>query len=287
MTTTIAWSQVTVKGVVIAKSDGLELPGVTVVEKGTENATSTNIDGVFSISVSDPNATLVFSDIGFEEKEFRLKGRTEISITLKESCNIDFFDAYQINLFAISGLVHTPVGGQIEISSPYTPIGVLKGAYSYQTNLGENVFQTGQLEFSHPIYNCEFTMDFRWNFRDVSFNQDFQSKANSGEAQVNLGNINLVAGYSHLRMTRIAENINEASSGVLIGIGKELYFRPILASFSAKIAFYKNNIEYQAEFRGGYRRLQFFARYYKLDSFDEVSFGIGAQLSYFKRRKNQ
>ncbi|MEP7228783.1 MAG: carboxypeptidase-like regulatory domain-containing protein [Ginsengibacter sp.] len=286
-TTTTAWCQVTVIGTVITKGDNSFLPGVNVAEKGTKNGTTTNAVGTFSITVTDPNATLVFSFIGFQTHEFQLKGRTEIKVTLELACNKDFFDAYYISLYANSGLVHNPVGGQIEISSPYTSIGVIKGAYSYQTNLDENEFQTGQVELSHPISNCEFDMDFRWSYRNVSFNKNFQSIANSGEAQLNLRNINFIAGYSHLDITKIAENNTKVSSGLLIGLGKELYFRPFYGILTAKVAIYKSNVEYQAGFKSGYRWFQYFVRYYKLDSFDELSLGVGAQFSYYKRKKNR
>lgn len=285
LTTTAAWCQVTVIGTVIAKEDNSALPGVDIVEKGTENKTTTKADGAFSISVSDPNATLAFSFIGFQTQEFQLKGRTEIKVTLELDCIKDFFDAYQIILYANSGLVHNPVGGQIEISSPYTSIGVIKGSYSYQTNLNENEFQIGQVEVSHPISNCDFDMDFRWSYRNVSFNKNFQSIVNSGEAQLNLRNINLIAGYSHLDMTKIAENKTKPSSGILVGLGKELFLRPFYGIISAKVAIYDSNVEYQAELKSGYRWFQYFIRYYKIDTFDELSLGIGAQMSYRKKRR--
>lgn len=275
----------TVNGTVISSDDKSALPGVNVVEKGTENRTTTNADGTFSITVKDPNTTLEFSFIGFQAQELQLKGRTQITMVLKLDCIKDFFDAYHIILHANSGLVHNPVGGQIEISSPYTSIGVIKGSYSYQTNLDENEFQTGLVEVSHPISTCEFDMDFRWSYRNVSFNKDFQSISNSGEAQLNLRNINLIAGFSHLNMTDISEDKTKASSGILVGVGKELS-RPIYGIISAKIAIYDENVEYQAEFKGGYRWFQYFIRYYKLETFDELSLGIGVLMSYRKRRSN-
>lgn len=285
LTTTTAWCQVTINGTVISSDDKSVIPGVHVVEKGTETKTITNADGTFSIMVTDPKATLVFSFIGYQVQELQLKGRTQVTMVLKLDCNKDFFDAYQITLNANSGLVHNPIGGQIEITSPYTAIGVLKGFYSYQTNLDENDFQIGQVELSHPISTCEFDMDFRWSYRNVSFNEDFHSIANSGEAQLNLRNINLIGGYSYLDMAKINENKTKASSGVLIGLGKELFFRPFYGMLTAKVAIYNSKVEYQTEFKGGHRWFQFFVRYYKLDTFDELSLGVGGQISYYRRKR--
>jgi len=88
-----------------------------------------------------------------------------------------------------------------------------------------------------------------------------------------------------LDMTKIAENKTKVSSGILIGLGKELYFRPVFGKLSAKVAIYNRNVEYQAQFKGGYRWFQYFVRYYKMDSFDELSLGVGAQTSYYKKKR--
>jgi TonB-linked SusC/RagA family outer membrane protein len=69
-----------VKGVV--KDDqGLPLPGATVVIKGTTEATSTDLNGKYSINVS-PTATLVFSFVGFNNQEIPVNNQTEINVTL-------------------------------------------------------------------------------------------------------------------------------------------------------------------------------------------------------------
>jgi TonB-linked SusC/RagA family outer membrane protein len=62
------WAQKkTVTGKVTDPS-GSPLYGISVLEKGTRNGTSTSVSGTFSLSVNE-NATLVFSAVGFETKE--------------------------------------------------------------------------------------------------------------------------------------------------------------------------------------------------------------------------
>ncbi len=63
----VAQSQ-TVSGAIIEAETGMPLPGVTVMEKGTSNGTSTDFDGNFSLSVGE-NATLVLSMIGYATQE--------------------------------------------------------------------------------------------------------------------------------------------------------------------------------------------------------------------------
>jgi TonB-linked SusC/RagA family outer membrane protein len=71
----------------IADDQGLPLPGATVVEKGTKNAVTTDIDGNFSITVSNTSATLVISYMGFETKEVELQGKVMLTIQLKTAMN--------------------------------------------------------------------------------------------------------------------------------------------------------------------------------------------------------
>lgn len=62
-------------------ANGLPLFGVSVVIKGTNNGVNTGVDGEFEIS-AQINQTLVFSFIGFENKEFLLRRATTISINM-------------------------------------------------------------------------------------------------------------------------------------------------------------------------------------------------------------
>src|SRR5690606_29045968 len=58
--------------------------------KGTQQSTSTNGEGLFSIDAVDGNATLIFSFVGYESQEIELAGQTSLNITLKESTsNLD------------------------------------------------------------------------------------------------------------------------------------------------------------------------------------------------------
>ncbi|NEU06906.1 hypothetical protein GZH53_01160 [Flavihumibacter sp. R14] len=278
--TLTAKSQVTITGTVFLKEDGLPLPGVNVVEKGTKNGTVATIEGTFSLNVSDLNSTLIFSSIGMITLEYPLKGQSQLSIKMKSACYKDFFDSNHINVYYNSGVIHNPVGGQIEVASPYVFLGgVVKGIYSFQTNFDENEFQNGQVEFSHFISNCDFDMDFKLSYRKVSFEKDLDSRAHSFETDLNLKRIKLIAGYSHLDFKRIETMENQTSSGILGGLG--IYIgKPFYSTVVGKVYAYKNNIEYQSYIQSQYKRFCYFAKFYKLNSFNELSLGVGAVIDY-------
>ncbi len=77
-------AQITITGKVMDDT-GQELPGVTVIEKGTTNGVITYVDGTFKINVIDSMSILIFSYIGLDTKEEKLNGRTKVSIKLKPS----------------------------------------------------------------------------------------------------------------------------------------------------------------------------------------------------------
>lgn len=61
------------------------LIGVNVIEKGSLNGTTTDIDGGFSLNVENGNAVLTFTYIGFEPLEVAIDGKASLNVIMKES----------------------------------------------------------------------------------------------------------------------------------------------------------------------------------------------------------
>lgn len=80
----LAFSQGTVSGTVTDENN-LPLPGVTVVEKGTSNGTSTDFDGNYSIDVGSFPATLQFSSLGYSTIDVAVSGAGTINTSLAAS----------------------------------------------------------------------------------------------------------------------------------------------------------------------------------------------------------
>nr|WP_319569714.1 SusC/RagA family TonB-linked outer membrane protein [uncultured Draconibacterium sp.] len=75
-----AYAQQKVTGVV-TDEEGLGIPGASVVQKGTNNGTVTDLDGNYSISVP-ADAIIEFSFVGMKNVEERLDSRSVINVTL-------------------------------------------------------------------------------------------------------------------------------------------------------------------------------------------------------------
>lgn len=59
------------------------LPGASIIEKGTTNGTQTDFNGNFSLNVSNADAVLMVSYIGYTSQEIALDGRNTLSILLE------------------------------------------------------------------------------------------------------------------------------------------------------------------------------------------------------------
>ena len=75
-------AQITVKGTVTAADNGEPMIGASVMEKGTMNGTVTGVDGTYALSVTDGNAVLVFTTIGFKTVEIPVANRALIDVAL-------------------------------------------------------------------------------------------------------------------------------------------------------------------------------------------------------------
>lgn len=68
---------------VVKDAIGEPIIGANIVEKGTTNGIITDINGNFSLMVSE-NAILQISYIGYQTQEIPTKGQTNIQITMKD-----------------------------------------------------------------------------------------------------------------------------------------------------------------------------------------------------------
>src|SRR6056297_1394879 len=78
----LAAQQRTISGTV-QDEEGLALPGVSVLIKGTQKGTVTDDQGQFSIQ-AEQGQTLLFSFIGFGTREIKIGDQSRLKVELKE-----------------------------------------------------------------------------------------------------------------------------------------------------------------------------------------------------------
>lgn len=75
------WAQSVAISGRVASSDGGDLPGATILERGTTNGVSTGANGAFSLSVK-PGATLIISSVGYTSQTIAVGSQTTLKVTL-------------------------------------------------------------------------------------------------------------------------------------------------------------------------------------------------------------
>ncbi len=82
---TSLFGQTKVSGIVTDALDNSPLIGVTVGVKGKADGAITDIDGAYELNVSDRDAVLVFSYVGYETLEQPVGGQSELNVALETS----------------------------------------------------------------------------------------------------------------------------------------------------------------------------------------------------------
>ncbi len=72
----------------VTDDQGLGLPGVTVILKGTSTGTATDMDGVYSLTLPSGNGTLVFSYVGYLTQEVPVNNRASIQVKLASNSRV-------------------------------------------------------------------------------------------------------------------------------------------------------------------------------------------------------
>ncbi len=123
----------TVTGKVTDQSDGTSLPGVSVLVKGTNQGTVTDVNGSFSIEAAATDV-LSFSFIGYESQEVTVGEQTIINVvlptsieTLQEVVVIGFGERERKD---VTGAISTVGSDQLEKYQVMTPQLALQGTVS-------------------------------------------------------------------------------------------------------------------------------------------------------------
>ena len=80
----MAWSQTERNGQVLEAVTDMPIPGVNVIIKGTNNGVVTDFDGNYSIMATSQD-TLVFSYVGFQNKEILVGNKVTMNVSLEEN----------------------------------------------------------------------------------------------------------------------------------------------------------------------------------------------------------
>lgn len=102
-------AQLTVSGTVTSAEDNMGIPGASVVVKGTQIGTATDMDGKYTLKVPEGYNTLVFSFVGLKTQEVAINGQTNIDVVLSP-------DIFKLEEVVVSGVASATPKRKLSVS---------------------------------------------------------------------------------------------------------------------------------------------------------------------------
>jgi TonB-linked SusC/RagA family outer membrane protein len=98
-----------ITGTVTSFEDGLGIPGVTIVVKGTTYGTITDLDGNYTLAAPEDAVLLSFSFVGMKTQEININGRTIIDVVLEQ-------DVFGLDEVIVSGVASGTPAKKLSVS---------------------------------------------------------------------------------------------------------------------------------------------------------------------------
>ena len=151
-----------IKGTV-SDASGVGLPGVSIREKNSKNATISDLNGNFQLKNENPNGVLVFSFIGLESQEVSIKGKKTINVTLAETSENYLKDAVVVaygtqKKVSVTGSISSVNTAQLKESPTADFVGALAGKLPGLTTI-QNSGQPGEESYSIYLRGVSTTND--------------------------------------------------------------------------------------------------------------------------------
>ncbi|MGG5485983.1 mucoidy inhibitor MuiA family protein [Gaetbulibacter sp. PBL-D1] len=109
----------TISGTITSSSDGLPLPGVSVIEQGTTNGTQTDFDGNYMLRVTGESNAVEYSYVGMQSEVLPIHSST-INVSMQE-------DVAQLDEIVVTGYASTRIRGNNSVKKDKDPLYIVDG----------------------------------------------------------------------------------------------------------------------------------------------------------------
>ncbi len=284
----LTFGQITITGSVLHEEDWKGLPGVSIKEIGTSNVVVADLNGDYKIVVSDTATFLEFSFIGCLTRKVPINGQTVINTSLKPYIIYEAWDQ-KIRLYALSGVMNTPLGARFDFSIPIVSPLAIEFQFAYLTDFKLN--KRIDASFSLSRYRIQLGsyvwlygyVDFK--YRQLSIQNSIDMVSYSIENYARIYNQNIILGLGKILYSHGNADKN-SGYGIIAGYKKE--FRKLdFLILTYKMGFYKEAFEYHFQVDKRFKRVKSFVTYNKIGDYQEIMLGIGFELTYyFKYQKD-
>ncbi|WP_171025653.1 carboxypeptidase-like regulatory domain-containing protein [Hymenobacter jeollabukensis] len=268
-------AQRTIVGRVTDRFTGEGIPGVTVMQCRSDNATSTATDGTFSLKCMPADSTsisLSFSSIGYITAEQLVVTTDSVRVALSGGTRCNLAPDAIIEL--VSGLRHTPFGGRLQVYG-YRFSLPMRATIGYQTDFRRNFQQHLQLEWLglHVSRLGTFDIGIRQQaVRNTPSALQFRSHSLTVEADFYHRLPVLLLGVGRARI------IDERSTGFGYEGGIRHYFQPSRLTLQLTATRWPGYWQWQGEISRNVQRLRVALLLNAVDQYAQLSASLGYSL---------
>lgn len=260
--------------------DKSPLYNIEVIEDSL-NYTTTDYNGNFSIEVRQLPTTLTFRSLEMDivTRTVQINSDTSFTVFLKYYALVHYFESQKVGIFLQPGLINAPVGGRLYLTSPYfLNSRLIKGSYTYQSNLDENNFIGASLTLENIIANPNFGAGLSITYQNPTLDQyQLVNKTIEVDLRSRYVPLEISLGYSKL-------NINDLESVQVyngLAVTARRYFSNLFKiEASSKLLVFDGLNGYQFQLERRFNRLWSSVAYQQLDSYSEFSIGLGYVFTY-------
>lgn len=279
-----AQGQTTISGKISDKLDNYPIPGVIIMEKGTNNGTTSDTSGYFTLQVSGKNSVLDIRFVGYKPQEIKVGELRYFMVRIKQDCHLDFFDYKDLCLGLSSGAINNPIGVFGYITFPFVRISTLYGEIDYQTNLSGNDKLNLKAGSLHLFADCGYNGDAFLNYRKIN-NSAFEFDNYLIEGKLNFSHPRIFSHYSTLYVGYGLSNLSNRqvyyknTAGYLLGFGTFIG-RPLYLDIGFKTTYWTNFWELKGELKRQYKNLLVSLDYNRIDTYNEINIKLGYIINY-------
>jgi hypothetical protein len=284
-----AFGQKKIEGEIRLKGDNSALPGVNVVETGTDNSVSSNGDGQFSITCESSSPTLAFSFVGLKtihvsaDKDFLTVYLETDEEQLKENTRLGIYPEYT-SIGLNSGVNYTPIGINVTNSLPglFGLRMLTTTTFNYRTDLANNELIDIRLKRDRLInthyLGRHFNLELGYNRKQITRNADtWNTEDLNIIPEFVFESILFRLGYGRQSLNDI-ETLH-TNQGLIFGFGKYFAWSASITGTAKK---WNNYWQTEVQFTKWFRKneFQFGARFETMDNYREFDLLLLYRIHY-------
>jgi hypothetical protein len=280
-------AQIQVSGRVSSESGDI-LPGTTVIEKGTTNGVTSNLDGEFSIKCITRKPTLVFDFVGMETQKISIKSDTTFNVFLIDSdklsgvITISCFPSKVYKIGLNTGLNYNPLGIEIHnLISRLLPFNNhLSTNFKWRFITENKYLKFGVGQDRILRIGDKIPLGLKVNYEQISLEStNFSNRQFSISTTVGAKGWNTSVGYAR-REIKNHEDLTNSQNGITFGIEK-WFFRRL--NFKANTIYWSDDWQYSfhLDTRIPKTDINLGLDYEKVNSFEEIGISILYSFSYY------